>query len=182
MSDLDVSLQRSLVLGLEVLDRASKRKVDWTQISPASCSSDSTQRESREETYQEMQQENPEQGAQRVGVKLTKAFSSLSEFMSQTSLLCQKYHVSLASLSHSEQTHVCRFHGSSSASLSPTTHLQSGEDFYIEVRPGTYSVTASALESPRQHSHLVSGSESLQQQTHLVSLDDGDSVLLTFHL
>ncbi|XP_055078533.1 A-kinase-interacting protein 1 isoform X2 [Periophthalmus magnuspinnatus] len=166
MSDLDVSLRRSLVLGLEVLERASKRRVDWTRIRPMGHSLNSAQRESREERHEETKQKTPEHRGQR-------------------------YHVSLASLSHSEHTHVCRFHSSSSAPLSSSapasaplyssSHPMPREDFYIEVRPGTYSITASDPESPRHH--LVSpGNETPWQQTHLVSLNDGETVLLTFHL
>ncbi|XP_033824322.1 A-kinase-interacting protein 1 isoform X1 [Periophthalmus magnuspinnatus] len=191
MSDLDVSLRRSLVLGLEVLERASKRRVDWTRIRPMGHSLNSAQRESREERHEETKQKTPEHRGQRAGVELTEAFSSLSGFMCQMSLLCQRYHVSLASLSHSEHTHVCRFHSSSSAPLSSSapasaplyssSHPMPREDFYIEVRPGTYSITASDPESPRHH--LVSpGNETPWQQTHLVSLNDGETVLLTFHL
>uniref|UniRef100_A0A3B4A116 Uncharacterized protein n=1 Tax=Periophthalmus magnuspinnatus TaxID=409849 RepID=A0A3B4A116_9GOBI len=127
MSDLDVSLRRSLVLGLEVLERASKRRVDWTRIRPMGHSLNSAQRESREERHEETKQKTPEHRGQ--------------------------------------HTHVCRFHSSSSAPLSSSApasaplYSSPREDFYIEVRPGTYSIT-----------------------THLVSLNDGETVLLTFHL
>lgn len=43
-----------------------------------------------------------------------------------------------------------------------------GEDFFIEVTPGTYAITASMPES--------------QQQTQLVSIKAGESVNLTFNL
>lgn len=42
------------------------------------------------------------------------------------------------------------------------------EDFYIEVSPGTYSITASLPES--------------REQTQLVSVKAGESVNLTFNL
>ena len=43
-----------------------------------------------------------------------------------------------------------------------------GEDFFIEVSPGTYAVTASMPES--------------QQQTQMISVRAGESVDLTFNL
>lgn len=43
-----------------------------------------------------------------------------------------------------------------------------GEDFYIEVSPGTYAITASVPEA--------------QQQTQLVSVKAGESINLTFNI
>ncbi|MEQ2164187.1 hypothetical protein GOODEAATRI_003999, partial [Goodea atripinnis] len=70
--------------------------------------------------------------------ELHDAFATIAEFMAQTSYHCKGP--------------VC------------TT----GEDFYIEVSPGTYTITASLPDS--------------QRQTQLVSVKPGESVDLTFNL
>uniref|UniRef100_A0A3Q4HRM1 A-kinase-interacting protein 1-like n=1 Tax=Neolamprologus brichardi TaxID=32507 RepID=A0A3Q4HRM1_NEOBR len=79
-----------------------------------------------------------------------------------------------------EKNHMSRFHtqpasAKTSAAL-PTRKCNkyqnrvsgSSEDFYIELSPGTYAITASVAES--------------QQQTQLVSVKAGESVNLTFDL
>uniref|UniRef100_A0AAV2L3I8 Uncharacterized protein n=1 Tax=Knipowitschia caucasica TaxID=637954 RepID=A0AAV2L3I8_KNICA len=152
---LDASLRRSLVLALDVLERASERRVDWSQTSLQAAA-------------------------------LTEVFASFSELMSQTTTLCQSFHMSLSALSHSEQSHVCRFHSSMAPPTPPLTtptspmaplpshqpsppSLTDAPDFQVLVRPGLYSITASHHRSPRQHSRQV-------------SLSHGESALLRFEL
>lgn len=164
---LDSSLQRSLVLGLQVLERASKRRVDWAQVRALDRNLGPALSENTEETPTQRQQSSAEE--------LRAAFSSISAFMTQTSKHCQRYHGSLSALSDPEERHVCRFHCSSSGRHSALAlDTQSSEDFHVEVFPGTYSITASDPHSPQQHAS--------QQQTQQVSLADGESVVLTFHL
>uniref|UniRef100_A0A8C6M9P7 A kinase (PRKA) interacting protein 1 n=1 Tax=Nothobranchius furzeri TaxID=105023 RepID=A0A8C6M9P7_NOTFU len=121
---LESSLRRSGRLGLEVLERASGRCVDWT-----STGASQTPTASDEITHPTVK---------RTRSELDDAFATITEFMAQTTRRC-KGHVSSAK-----------------------------EDFYIEVSPGTYAVTASLPES--------------QQQTHLVRVKAGESFQLTFNL
>lgn len=162
---LNASLQRSLVLGLQVLERASKRKVDWALIRGTDRRLRPADNDHRKETPRE----------QSSAEELRAAFSSISGFMIQTSTHCQRYHSSLSSLSDPEQSHVCRFHCCSSPRRNAQSHE---EDFHVEVSPGTYSVTAYDPRSSQQRAPLASP----RQQTQEVSLGEGESAVLTFHL
>uniref|UniRef100_A0A3Q0QUQ9 Uncharacterized protein n=1 Tax=Amphilophus citrinellus TaxID=61819 RepID=A0A3Q0QUQ9_AMPCI len=69
--------------------------------------------------------------------------------------------------SNTEKNHMSRFHTRPAGAK--TRHVSgASEDFYIELSPGTYAITASMPES--------------QQQTRLVSVKAGESVNLTFNL
>ncbi|XP_029992131.1 A-kinase-interacting protein 1 [Sphaeramia orbicularis] len=155
---LDSSLRRSARLGLEVLDRASRRSVDWTSAAtsrtPTACTDDV-----------------PQSPAQRTHSELDDAFSTIAEFMTLTTLRCKMFYESGCS-TDSERKHVSRFHRQE-ASRTSSTRTQAGvsgpdADFYIEVSPGTYAVSASLPEAPRQ--------------TRMVSVNAGESVNLTFNL
>uniref|UniRef100_A0A3B4FWD5 A-kinase interacting protein 1 n=1 Tax=Pundamilia nyererei TaxID=303518 RepID=A0A3B4FWD5_9CICH len=159
---LESSLQRSASLGLEVLQRASRRSVDW-----ASTAS-----------------QNPTMADEDTDI-LDDAFAKIAEFMAQTTSHCKRFYKSgcCTQPSDIEKNHMSRFHtqpasAKTSAAL-PTRKCdkyQFGglsftiyiEDFYIELSPGTYAITASVAES--------------QQQTQLVSVKAGESVNLTFDL
>lgn len=177
MADLDSSLRRSLLLGRQVLERASRRRVDWARVRDADRRLGPALSESPEQA--------PPPTEQSSAVELRAAFSSIADFMTQTSAHCQRYHGSLSSLSDPEQRHVCRFHCGQRSAPSPQPQVgsapspqpQSLQDFHVQVFPGTYSVTASDPENP-----APPGDSSPQRQTQLVSLCDGESVLLTFHL
>lgn len=161
-ASLQSSLRRSLSLGLDVLQRASSRRLDWAQSRDATHDLNNSSK--REEAPAEIQQ--------RSGMELKEAFVSISRFMAHTSLHCQRFYGSSCSLSDSDRKHVRRFHSCSSAETTPgarSERTQFSEDFYIELSPGTYSITASTTESP-------------QQQTQLVTLGDGQSINLTFEL
>ncbi|NXO53921.1 AKIP1 protein, partial [Aramus guarauna] len=99
----------------------------------------------------------------------------------------QKYYSFMAACRCKEHEikHICRYHGRQAGErelesseeeviiklISPPTSSktrQASEDIYIEVSPGTYSVTAT--------------SEDMVQQTHVVDVDAGQSVDLTFVL
>ncbi|NWH55012.1 AKIP1 protein, partial [Fregata magnificens] len=105
------------------------------------------------------------------------------------SVVVQKYYSFMAACRCKEHEikHICRYHGrqagereleSSEEEVSrcfcffhPHPRLktrQASEDIYIEVSPGTYSVTAT--------------SEDMVQQTHVVDVNAGQSVDLTFVL
>uniref|UniRef100_A0A1A7XVY8 A kinase (PRKA) interacting protein 1 n=1 Tax=Iconisemion striatum TaxID=60296 RepID=A0A1A7XVY8_9TELE len=160
---LESSLRRSGRLGLEVLERASGRCVDWS-----STGAFQTPTTSDETTYPTVKRTHSE---------LEDAFATIAAFMTQTTHHCKKYYECgrCNEPSDAEKTHVSRFHtrpGAGWTAALPTrkhSHVSSAkEDFYIEVSPGTYAITASLPES--------------QQQTHLVSVNAGESIKLTFNL
>ncbi|KAF1532807.1 A-kinase-interacting protein 1, partial [Eudyptes sclateri] len=104
------------------------------------------------------------------------------------SIVFQKYYSFMAACRCKEHEikHICRYHGRqagerelefSEEEVSSIMKLfffpkkktrQASEDIYIEVSPGTYSVTAT--------------SEDMVQQTHVVDVNAGQSVDLTFVL
>ncbi|NXJ82231.1 AKIP1 protein, partial [Trogon melanurus] len=103
------------------------------------------------------------------------------------SIVVQKYYSIMAACKCKEHEikHICRYHGRQAGKrelasseeevimkltflfLPPKTR-QASEDIYIEVSPGTYSVTAT--------------SEDMVQQTHVVDVSAGQSIDLTFVL
>ncbi|KAM9753519.1 A-kinase-interacting protein 1 isoform 1-T2 [Menidia menidia] len=163
---LESSLKRSARLGLEVLERASRRTVVWTDTSRPQTPIPS------------------DEDAQRTHSELSDAFTAIAELMAQTTHHCKRFYESGCSEpSDIERTHVSRFHVSPEAqrTRSPSTGNQentqetekscvsaTGEEFYIEVSPGTYKITASVPDS--------------QQQTQLVTIEAGESVNLIFDL
>ncbi|XP_039988587.1 A-kinase-interacting protein 1 isoform X1 [Xiphias gladius] len=161
---LESSLRRSGSLGLEVLERASRRSVDWT-----STGASQTPTTTDEDTQIPVKTTHTE---------LSDAFATIAEFMAQTTYQCKRFYESgrCAEPTDSERNHVSRFHtrraaGKTTPALPTRKRVRmsaEGEDFYIEVSPGTYAITASMPES--------------QQQTQLVSVKAGESINLTFNL
>ncbi|XP_029952517.1 A-kinase-interacting protein 1 [Salarias fasciatus] len=162
---LESSLQRSARLGLKVLARASRRSVDWTSTSTSQTPTTTTD-------------PDVHSSAQSTPTELSDAFATMAEFMAHTTYQCKRFYDSgcCSEPSDFEKSHMFRFHtrlGAETAhpALPPKTHHHveaADEDFYIEVSPGTYSVTASLSES--------------QRQTQLVNVKAGESVNLTFNL
>uniref|UniRef100_A0A3B4XGK3 A-kinase interacting protein 1 n=1 Tax=Seriola lalandi dorsalis TaxID=1841481 RepID=A0A3B4XGK3_SERLL len=154
---LESSLRRSASLGLEVLERASRRSVDWTSTGASQTPA------------------TTDENTQRVHRELNDAFATIAEFMAQTTYHCKRFYESgcCTELTENERNH--KLYGASTSVL-PCKSCDGGcgrvsaadEDFYIEVSPGTYAVTASMQES--------------QQQTQLVSVKAGESMKLTFNL
>ncbi|XP_060892015.1 A-kinase-interacting protein 1 [Labrus mixtus] len=168
---LESSLRRSASLGLEVLERASRRSVDWTSTGASQTS-----------TATEEDAQIPVKDAH---IELDDVFAAIAGLMVQTTYQCKKFYGSgcCTEPTETERSHVCRFHtrqaaGSTKPALSTRKHQKAphskapepaaDEDFYIEVSPGTYAITASVPES--------------QQQTQLVRLKAGESINLTFNL
>ncbi|NXT31159.1 AKIP1 protein, partial [Pelecanoides urinatrix] len=102
-------------------------------------------------------------------------------------VVVQKYYSFMAACRCKEHEikHICRYHGrqagerelesseeevsSNETFFSPLLKTrQASEDIYIEVSPGTYSVTAISVD--------------MVQQTHVVDVNAGQSVDLTFVL
>ncbi|KAM6359581.1 A-kinase-interacting protein 1 isoform 5-T5 [Alca torda] len=121
--------------------------------------------------------------------RLSAAFTSIVNLMNQATRECEKYYSFTAACRCKEHEikHICRYHGrqeikvesseeemteaSVAASQAQTCQQharKASKDIYIEVSPGTYSVTAT--------------SEDMVQQTHVVDVSAGQSVDLTFVL
>ncbi|XP_059190557.1 A-kinase-interacting protein 1 [Centropristis striata] len=170
---LDSSLRRSASLGLEVLQRASRRSVDWTSSGASQTPEDHQDYQTPTRTDEDYQ--TPNKGPPR---DLDQVFETIVVFMTQMSLQCQRFYESgsCGDPSDSERTHVSRFHSSRTTGGGKPARCSrnhagvsaAAEDFHIEVSPGTYAVTASASPST--------------QQTQLVSVTAGQSVQLTFDL
>ncbi|KAM7086274.1 A-kinase-interacting protein 1 isoform 2-T2 [Molossus nigricans] len=165
------SLQRSAKLGQEVLERAKRRAVDWRslELPQGSVGAFSPERPYRERW--------PPAGPQRLlpGEReercptLSASFRTIAEFMDYTSSQCGKYYSSVPE--EGGATHVYRYHRGNSQ-LHLCSDLGNGQaediskDLYIEVYPGTYSVTV--------------GANDLTKKTHVVAVDSGQSVDLVF--
>ncbi|KAM8891736.1 A-kinase-interacting protein 1 isoform 2-T2 [Spinachia spinachia] len=165
MAWLESSLRRSATLGQEVLQRASRRGVDWTSTGV-----------SRTPTTTDEDAETP---VKRAHTELDDVFAAVAGLMAQTSSQCERFYESGCGSepSDAERSHVSRFHsrpsvGTTSARKRATVPRckgrVSGEDFVIEVSPGTYAITASVPESAGH--------------TRLVKVRDGESIYLTFDL
>ncbi|KAM4721424.1 A-kinase-interacting protein 1 [Rhinophrynus dorsalis] len=167
---MERSLRQTGELGLEVLERARRREVDWS----AGCRSGGMTHgeQSREEITEEEGQVSPEE-----------VFATMADFMRHTTEQCAIYHNSLPvrRISQQEMKHNCRFHCrkftqrdlNERALQSPTPGPPQSirvqripQDVHIEVAPGTYSISACSRGSPRQ--------------THVVNITPGQSVDLTF--
>ncbi|XP_070828619.1 A-kinase-interacting protein 1 isoform X1 [Chaetodon trifascialis] len=170
---LESSLRRSASLGLEVLERASRRSVDWT-----STGASQTPTSTDEDTQIPVEVPRPR-------TELDDVFATIADFMAQTTHQCKRFYQSGCCVepTDTERSHVSRFHTRSPAEtttpvLSTRKHAKvpsnrgavspAAEDFFIEVSPGTYAITASMPES--------------QKQTQLVSVKAGESINLTFNL
>ncbi|XP_061630014.1 A-kinase-interacting protein 1 isoform X6 [Phyllopteryx taeniolatus] len=131
LTELQNSLRQTARLGLEVLERASRRKVDWSEPP---------------HTYTPVADED--------GAVYNKRFYD--------SVGCSRG-------PDIEKKHAPRFHrhiGAARNTCSPRLghYAQSQgapEDFYVEVAPGSYTISASRPGS--------------QQQTKMVDLDAGDT-------
>ncbi|XP_007531269.1 A-kinase-interacting protein 1 isoform X2 [Erinaceus europaeus] len=160
------SLQRSARLGREVLERARRRAVDWRRLEPPAGGSGVSGREGwaaagpRRLFPGEREDMRP---------TLSASFRTMAEFMDYTSSQCGKY--SSSAPEEREATHVYRYHrGKSDLHLCSDAGTDQGDttfkDLYIEVYPGTYSVTV--------------GTNDFTKKTHVVAVDSGQSVDLVF--
>uniref|UniRef100_A0A4W5QUC7 A kinase (PRKA) interacting protein 1 n=1 Tax=Hucho hucho TaxID=62062 RepID=A0A4W5QUC7_9TELE len=159
---MELSLLRSARLGLEVLERASRRSVDWSGANPYPSTTSKDDNAGSDEVQGDS-----------AHTSLDDAFETIAEFMAQTTYQCKNFYMSETEPMENERTHVCRYHSQShqrpGTSLQTRKHAQSSpEDFHIEVSPGTYKITA--------------GTQDSQQQTRVVRINAGESMNLTFHL
>ncbi|KAH0521142.1 A-kinase-interacting protein 1 [Microtus ochrogaster] len=140
------SLQRSARLGREVLERAKRRAVDWR---------------------------SPERSRGSVGVLYRQGpYQERWSVPGPQRLLGEKYYSSVPE--EGGATHVSRYHRKQPPEVHVHSDLGHGQeqakdiskDLYIEVFPGTYSVTV--------------GSSPLTKKTHVVAVDSGQSVDVVF--
>ncbi|KAM7086273.1 A-kinase-interacting protein 1 isoform 1-T1 [Molossus nigricans] len=189
------SLQRSAKLGQEVLERAKRRAVDWRslELPQGSVGAFSPERPYRERWPPAGPQRLlPGEREERCPT-LSASFRTIAEFMDYTSSQCGKYYSSVPE--EGGATHVYRYHrGNSQLHLcsdlgngqrketslgfggigqakecaleAPQPAEDISKDLYIEVYPGTYSVTV--------------GANDLTKKTHVVAVDSGQSVDLVF--
>ncbi|XP_065738403.1 A-kinase-interacting protein 1 isoform X1 [Phocoena phocoena] len=189
------SLQRSARLGQEVLERAKRRAVDWhsVELPKGSVGVISRERPDRERgpaagPHRLLPGEREERHP-----TLSASFRTMAEFMDYTSSQCGKYYSSVPE--EGGATHVYRYHrGKSKLHLCQDTGngqrkdtplgvggirqtsecaLEASQpaeniskDLYIEVYPGTYSITV--------------GVNDLTKKTYVVAVDSGQSVDLVF--
>ncbi|XP_021554629.1 A-kinase-interacting protein 1-like isoform X1 [Neomonachus schauinslandi] len=164
------ALQRTARLGQEVLERAKRRAVDWHSRELPTSGVGVT---SQERLYRERR---PAAGPQRLlpGEReerqptLSASFRTMAEFMDYTSSQCGRYCSSV--LEEGGAVHVSRYHRGKSELrwCWDDGHGQAentSKDLYIEVYPGTYSVTL--------------GTNDLTK-TQVVAVDSGQSVDLVF--
>ncbi|XP_053417407.1 A-kinase-interacting protein 1 isoform X2 [Nycticebus coucang] len=165
------SLQRSARLGQEVLERAKRRAVDWHSLE---CPRGSVGEFSREVPFQERrpvagpQRRLPREREERHST-LSASFRTMVEFMDYASSQCGKYYSSVPE--EGGATHVYRYHRRKSelhtyADIGTSQAQNISKDLYIEVYPGTYSVTV--------------GASDLTKKTHVVAVDSGQSIDLVF--
>ncbi|XP_006885492.1 PREDICTED: A-kinase-interacting protein 1 isoform X2 [Elephantulus edwardii] len=165
------SLQRSARLGQEVLERAKKRAVNWHSLQLPKgtmrvLTSEGTDQERR--LVADPQRLLPGEREERCPT-LNASFRTMAEFMDYASSQCGKYYASMPE--EGGANHVYRYHRGKSESSS-CSDLRNGQaediakDLYIEVYPGTYSVTV--------------GSNDLTKKTLVVAVDSGQSVDLVF--
>ncbi|XP_028371632.1 A-kinase-interacting protein 1 isoform X2 [Phyllostomus discolor] len=189
------SLQRSARLGQEVLERAKRRAVDWHSLEfPKGSVGVISQERPYGERWPAAGPERLLLGEREERrPTLSASFRTMAEFMDYTSSQCGKYYSSVPE--EGGATHVYRYHRRKSQ-LQSCSDLGSGQskttsfgfggnyqvpeyipeasppadniskDLYIEVYPGTYSVTV--------------GANDLTKKTQVVAVDSGQSVDLVF--
>nr|XP_034975484.1 A-kinase-interacting protein 1 isoform X3 [Zootoca vivipara] len=170
-------MQRTATLAQEVLERAKTRKLNWPL--PATF---------QRTTFQEGEDED---------ACLAAAFASVAEHMGHISAECENYYCCVPPFQFKEYevAHIFRYHSRESsenllkafeneesknvpiveepgcpdtdtAALIPAENAET-KDIYIDVSPGTYTVSASSYDNT-------------VKQTHLVDVRSGESVNLTF--
>ncbi|XP_008309752.1 A-kinase-interacting protein 1 [Cynoglossus semilaevis] len=161
---LESSLRHSANLGLEVLERASRRSIDWTNTG-AFRNLNTPNKDSHNHT-------------KRYYTEYSDPFANMASLMAQTTHQCKKFYDSgcCTAPTNFERKHLARFHSKHApVKMRPTvptkkqvSFSEGDDDFYVEVSPGTYAITASTQES--------------QPQTQLISVSAGESINITFNL
>ncbi|MGH0156184.1 UNVERIFIED_CONTAM: hypothetical protein FKN15_055393 [Acipenser sinensis] len=170
---LEGSLGRSAKLGLEVLERARRRSmVEWPAVCPVAQLTVEETLRSRSGKDRVGKSDNEEATWQ---TNIDDAFETVLEFMAHTTKQCKNLYRSVPACecNQTEMNHVCRyhpphvsFHGAARPRVCRKPVQRTSEDFYIELAPGTYAITAGACDSKRQ--------------TRVVKVNAGESVDLSF--
>ncbi|XP_052088182.1 uncharacterized protein LOC127725293 [Mytilus californianus] len=143
------ALHRVVTVGQNVYLRAASRKVDWPENKP-SC-------------HRPIEESSSY-------TSIDDAFSTIIQFMSQTSRQCKKYYDTNKPVRNScDSQHCRRFHNPGYSAIQNSNPLQRTEDVHVVVQPGTYSVTAGCWGQG-------------QHQKHVVHVNKGQSVDLDFCL
>ncbi|KAL7402361.1 hypothetical protein ABVT39_013875 [Epinephelus coioides] len=142
---LESSLRRSASLGREVLERASRRSVDWTSTGPSQTSTTTD--------------EDTQIPVKRTHSELDDVFGTIAELMAQMTQQCKSFYESgrCSEPSHAERNHVTRFHSrpavrTTTAAQSHRKHVkaphskQRGSSMPLSP-PGWTTVTCSSLGS-----------------------------------
>ncbi|XP_077373276.1 A-kinase-interacting protein 1 isoform X1 [Festucalex cinctus] len=120
LSGLQYSLQKSARLGREVLERASRRKVDWGE--------QQQQRRQQQHTYTPVtDEESAATDDKKPTVTLQEAFSTIIAFMAETHIQCKRFYdsVGCAHGSDIERKHPPRYHRRLRATLiKSSSHLR----------------------------------------------------------
>ncbi|XP_072032613.1 A-kinase-interacting protein 1-like isoform X2 [Amphiura filiformis] len=147
------TLCRSGRQGIEVLQRAQRRQVEWPQQSQL----ENTQRGSHQDpaTY----------------TSIDDAFSTVLQYMSSTTRQCKRFYKTnpVSRQNRCDSQHCRRFHNPQYTEVQQKHPLQRTEDVHIMVAPGTYAVTAGEWGKA-------------QEQTHVVHVNQGSTVELDFVL
>nr|XP_034975439.1 A-kinase-interacting protein 1 isoform X1 [Zootoca vivipara] len=184
-------MQRTATLAQEVLERAKTRKLNWplpATFQRTTFQSGASWKATANATYHEGEDED---------ACLAAAFASVAEHMGHISAECENYYCCVPPFQFKEYevAHIFRYHSRESsenllkafeneesknvpiveepgcpdtdtAALIPAENAET-KDIYIDVSPGTYTVSASSYDNT-------------VKQTHLVDVRSGESVNLTF--
>ncbi|XP_071792700.1 A-kinase-interacting protein 1-like [Asterias amurensis] len=122
--------------GLDVLQRAQQRKVEWPQ--------------------QPHHEKSPIQDPMKF-TTIDDAFSSILQYMSTTTRQCRRYYRSAPPAQHNplDKQHTKRFHTPQYTEVHKKHPLLRSEDVHVMVAPGTYAVTAGAWGTSQQQTHVV---------------------------
>lgn len=142
-------MNRAVTVGQNVYQRAASRKVEWPE----------------KPDYEKPIQDSTEY------TSVDDAFSTILQFMSQTSRQCKRYYDTNKKPvpNNCDSQHCRRFHNPDYGAIYHKNPLQRTEDVHVVVQPGTYAVTAGSWGQG-------------QQQKHVVHINSGQSVDLDFCL
>ncbi|XP_051916546.1 A-kinase-interacting protein 1 isoform X5 [Hippocampus zosterae] len=136
LAGLEQSLRQSARRGREVLERASRRKVDWAELPY---------------TYTPVADDDRAVYSKKTMEELQEAFSTITEFMAETHIHCKRFYdsVGCSQGSNIEKKHVPRYHKHIGA-----TKIGSSSQF------GQHKHEVSGTESCDREKQGVAGTES----------------------
>ncbi|XP_056621820.1 A-kinase-interacting protein 1 [Triplophysa dalaica] len=135
-SFMESSLRRSSKLGQDVLEKAKRRSIKWPNVS-ANPSPMFIHNIHSERNFSH--------------ANLDQAFATIVEYMAETTRQCKAFYKSVHQAEPNDREHICRYHcqdmfktsdQKQNAAVTIDRDFGTSEDFFIEVSPGTYSITA----------------------------------------